>query len=486
MRAKVDTQLGAGDAMSARRQAFGSGDTAAHLTPEVVRNVVVAASDITLHLDENAIIRAVILSEGSDSFGNLDHWVKRPVTEFLTDESIAKFEDAHAQFLSGGDVRKLIELNHRDNASWEFPVRYAFVRLGDSDQALLVGRDLRPIAETQQQLVQAQIALEKGYEARREFDARYRVLLNSVREAVVFVSVRDGRVKDLNDAAAALLGMGREQLSGAPFANAFKDRTSGELIESLLNASIADGDEGLAVSSQTGRRQLRIRPTVFRAAGERIVLCRIEAVGEDQSADDALTGGLLALFRDGSDAIIFTDAKGTITAANDAFLELIDAAHAATVKGRSLGDFLHRGQIDLSMLLDNSKRSGQMRIYTTKLVNDFGSRLSAEISAAWITTGAQPVAAFIIRDVSRVEAVRQPATAASEESSRNVMELVGSATLKEIVAETTDVVEKMCIETAVNLTRNNRVAAAEMLGLSRQSLYVKLRKYGLLNKGQDR
>ena len=65
------------------------------------------------------------------------------------------------------------------------------------------------------------------------------------------------------------------------------------------------------------------------------------------------------------------------------------------------------------------------------------------------------------------------------------MELVGSASLKEIVAETTDVVEKMCIETAVNLTRNNRVAAAEMLGLSRQSLYVKLRKYGLLNKDAD-
>ena len=57
-----------------------------------------------------------------------------------------------------------------------------------------------------------------------------------------------------------------------------------------------------------------------------------------------------------------------------------------------------------------------------------------------------------------------------------------NSSLKDIVAETTDVVEKMCIETAVSLTRNNRVAAAEMLGLSRQSLYVKLRKYGLLAK----
>jgi DNA-binding protein Fis len=43
----------------------------------------------------------------------------------------------------------------------------------------------------------------------------------------------------------------------------------------------------------------------------------------------------------------------------------------------------------------------------------------------------------------------------------------------------------MCIETAVRLTNNNRVAAAEMLGLSRQSLYVKLRKFGLINAQDD-
>ena len=52
----------------------------------------------------------------------------------------------------------------------------------------MLGRDLRPIAETQQQLVQAQIALEKDYEARREFDSRYRVMLEATRDAVLFVN----------------------------------------------------------------------------------------------------------------------------------------------------------------------------------------------------------------------------------------------------------------------------------------------------------
>jgi DNA-binding NtrC family response regulator len=81
--------------------------------------------------------------------------------------------------------------------------------------------------------------------------------------------------------------------------------------------------------------------------------------------------------------------------------------------------------------------------------------------------------------------MRRPGLNVTEDGVRSIMELVGSSTLKDIVAETADVVEKMCIETAVELTRNNRVAAAEMLGLSRQSLYVKLHKYGLIGQDPD-
>jgi DNA-binding protein Fis len=34
------------------------------------------------------------------------------------------------------------------------------------------------------------------------------------------------------------------------------------------------------------------------------------------------------------------------------------------------------------------------------------------------------------------------------------------------------------------LTQNNRASAAEMLGLSRQSLYVKLRRFGMLTEDE--
>jgi len=89
---------------------------------------------------------------------------------------------------------------------------------------------------------------------------------------------------------------------------------------------------------------------------------------------------------------------------------------------------------------------------------------------------------MIIRDSRRVETVRTPMQQITEVDMRSVIELIGGHSLKDIVAQSTDVIEKMCIETAVEMTSNNRVAAAEMLGLSRQSLYVKLRKYNLVNK----
>lgn len=61
----------------------------------------------------------------------------------------------------------------------------------------------------------------------------------------------------------------------------------------------------------------------------------------------------------------------------------------------------------------------------------------------------------------------------------DLAQLVGRRPLKDIVGETVDTIERTCIEVALELTHNNRASAAEVLGLSRQSLYVKLRRFGI-------
>jgi DNA-binding NtrC family response regulator len=70
-------------------------------------------------------------------------------------------------------------------------------------------------------------------------------------------------------------------------------------------------------------------------------------------------------------------------------------------------------------------------------------------------------------------------------SVEQLTELIGRVPLKDLVREATDVIERLCIEAALQLTGDNRASAAEMLGLSRQSLYVKLRRYGLGDLGSD-
>lgn len=56
---------------------------------------------------------------------------------------------------------------------------------------------------------------------------------------------------------------------------------------------------------------------------------------------------------------------------------------------------------------------------------------------------------------------------------------VGTSPLRELVREAVSVVERYYIQEALLLTQGNRSAAAEVLGLSRQSLYSKVDLYGV-------
>ena len=201
-----------------------------------------------------------------------------------------------------------------------------------------------------------------------------------------------------------------------------------------------------------------------------------------------MSQALAALFGATSDAIAVTDGQGNVVEANEGFLVMTDAAQLRDVRDRSMADFLSRGSVDLKLILDGTAQSGRMRSYSAQLRSVVGTRVPVDISAARLNQrGGEPGIGMIIRDVSQAEPVQREQTPAmvSDDAMQSVMELVGTASLKDLVSATSDVIEKMCIETAVDMTGNNRVAAAEMLGLSRQSLYVKLRKHGLLKSGGD-
>ena len=451
--------------------------------PDILGRIISRAADIAFVVEPDGTILSVIVNPESDSFGHLDHWVGRDVREFLTSESIRKFDDKMASVAQSEDSGGTLELNHADSAVWSFPVRYSFHMVGPEGAVLMLGRDLRPIAEMQQQLVRAQAALEQDYELQREYDTRFRVLMDCSRDPVLFVGLRDGRIRDSNREAAKLFSRTQDGLEGMEFEQLFEAAKGSSLIDRLTDPN--SEDQSVTIRTAKSRRVVTLHPRVFRAAGERLMALRIQSGKAETAEVSALGADLAAFFEKGVDAVLFTDAEGRIKAANDSFLDMVDVAEAREAVSKSLADYLGRGSFDLKVLLDNATRTGQMRIYATQLETSLGKKVSAEFSVTMLGERSKPSFAFLVRDVSRVEAVRKPVSTVSDDGLRSVIELLGSSTLKDIVAETTDVVEKMCIETAVELTHNNRVAAAEMLGLSRQSLYVKLRKFGLLAKPDE-
>ena len=96
----------------------------------------------------------------------------------------------------------------------------------------------------------------------------------------------------------------------------------------------------------------------------------------------------------------------------------------------------------------------------------------------------EPMYVFFVRDMDRrMQSGTHPGQVQTHPFAE-LSQLVGRRPIKDIVGETVDTIERMCIESALELTHNNRASAAEMLGLSRQSLYVKLRRFGMVAEAE--
>lgn len=118
-------------------------------------------------------------------------------------------------------------------------------------------------------------------------------------------------------------------------------------------------------------------------------------------------------------------------------------------------------------------------MFATTLRGQYGSSCNVEVAAVSALNAAEPSLGFSIRDVEKRAPTDLKTSRELPHSAQELTELISRAPLKELVRETTEVIERLCIAAALKLTADYRATAAELLGLSRQSLYAKLRRYGL-------
>lgn len=447
------------------------------LDGKVAAKVVAAGGDVAMIIDSGGFIRDLAINSREMVNDGFEGWLDRRWADTVTSDSRQKIEEMLRDAACDAGARWR-EINHPTAGGAAVAVRYITVSAGEDGRVIAIGRDHRAAVELQQRLIQAQQKMERDYTRIREAESRYRLLFHLASEAVVVLDATTRKIVEANPAAERLVGGGATTLVGSSFAAAF-DASSREAAISLL--AMAHGGANLTAQAtlQCHGRPLNVAASLFRQDRASLFLVRLSASDMDAAPLPDSTRRLIDVLERIPDAFVVTDENLRIIAENSAFLDLARLASKEQAQGRSLDAFLGRPEIDRNILISSLREHGLVKNFSTIVRNRLGEQEDVEVSAVHVADGDKPCFGFSIRSSGPAPAERPHVAGELPRSVEQLSHLVGRVTLKELVREATDLVERLCIEAALELTGNNRASAAEVLGLSRQSLYSKLHRYGL-------
>lgn len=445
--------------------------------PDVEDTLIHAASDIALTLDRDGRVRGVLFASAEDwPMALAKHWSGRSWSQLLTSESRPKAEEMMREALSGRRSTRWRHLNHLDASGAELPILASLVRLGADGRLVMIGRDLRAVASLQLRLVESQQRMEADYLRLRRTESQYRQLLEVIRDPILIIRAPGHSILEGNRAAADFLQIAQDELVDRTLDGFLSTRAASALRVMFDQVAGSGRPAELSLRFNHVGRSVRLIASSMRHDGEPVILLRLESEATAKTPRGEAT--LIEAVRQMSDGIVVTDAKGLICSVNPAFVEMIQVAQGGQLIGEPLARWLGRSNTDLTVLINSLAQGGTIRLFSTRLVGAGGISVPVEISGVAVAADDDPYLAFVIRDTGR-RLGEERETSAVARSSSDLAALVGRMPLKDIVGETVDLIERLCIEAALKITRNNRASAADMLGLSRQSLYVKLRRYGI-------
>jgi transcriptional regulator PpsR len=453
------------------------------LNPDEVAHIVQASADISLTLNRDGVIQSIAFGNPDLRSPSLESWVGKNWLDVVTSESRPKIQ-ALLQDANETSLSRFRQINVPSPGSADLPLLCATLKVGSTGQIIALARDLREISLLQQRLVDAQQAIERDYTRLRQLETRYRVLFEMASEAVIVLDANTFKVIEANPRAADLLGDSVKKLSGRLLMDYL---TKGDRIQvqSLLSKVAYTSTVAELNTSILSGQEVYLSAAPFRNENQSLILITLKRSGELVDRHDSNAQSLvIQALENAPDGFIVTNSAGKILTANQAFLRLIMSDKLEQILNEPLDRWLERSSVDLRVMLSNLHEKGSIKLFATSIRDSFGTLHPVEISAVSVPYP-HACLGFTIREVgSRIRSKIQPEESITR-SSEELTQLVGRLPLKEIINETTDLIEQLCIKAALDLTRGNRVSASEMLGLSRQSLYIKLRKYDLSDQSKD-
>lgn len=441
--------------------------------------LALVAGDVSLVLDDaGTILDAAYDPRDFPQFNGIvgSNWI-----DIVTEDSRHKVMEMLAA-ARRGEVQPWREVNHPSREG-ELPVRYSVISMNGGEYHIAFGRDLREAGRLQQRLLQVQQALERDYLRMRQLEARYRMLFERSSEAVMIIEAASLRVREANPAAHAMFGARAGSLPGKKLLSVL-DRNSRDAVQALVgSALVSENVSPISLRLSRGAREVQASVAGFTQDRGQFLLLRLVPTGEGAQPTGVPVSELIDQM---PDAFVVANSNLEIVSTNSAFVELVQASSEDSLRGKHLSETIGRPGIDLDLIEGQIDQHGAARNVAT--VVRAGRDLEGEpVELSAVRTGGEePFYAFVIRPIGR-RMTELPASGTEElpRSVEQLTDLVGRMSLKDIVRESTDLIERLCIEAALSYTSDNRASAAEILGLSRQSLYSKLHRYGLGNLTGD-
>ena len=442
--------------------------------------VSVAQPDVTLVLDNDGVIKDATLANSISNEGT-SGWIGRPwfetVGEVASDRVRRMIEDARATGLSAFG-----QVDQRFPSGRELPIEYTTARVAGRTGLVAVGKNLQAVAELQSQLLASQQAREQEYWKLREVETRYRLLFDASNEAVLIVRADSLRIAELNMAATRALGVGQGGDILSHVAPADQDK-----LRAMLGRVRENGRApGIIVRVGPARGAWSVRASLLTIEPGSSFLLQFEPLrGRGATTNGSAASPMAGLIDRFPDGFVVLDQNGIVCSANRAFLDLTQTAVEALVVGKRLSQWLAVPGTDTT-LLAGVQRNQVVRGFPTRLEGELGTEVAIEITVVGDRDAAPAHYGVLVRDVSRrlpaqprINSVAPSGSDSLERRLGGVSEGLGSATMPEMVRDTVEAVERHCIAEALGRVRGNRSAAAELLGISRQSLYAKLDRYSL-------
>jgi len=439
--------------------------------------------DITLLLDIDGVIREATLSPAMGG-EKLDDWLGRPWVDIGGDKVRRMVDDARVSGISA-----FRQINQRFPSGLEVPMEFTTVLLGGRAGMLAIGKNLQAVAELQSRLITAQQAMERDYWKLREIETRYRLVFDASNEAVLIVSAANLRIVEANRAALeAMSGTRRrgDDLAGRDLLAEVvtEDRDS---VRDML-ARVRERGKALSILVRLGgaAKPFMLRGSLIAADQGHNFLLQFTPAAKIAAPRERNAVSLVEeLIDDAPDSFVAIDPAGVICHVNQSFLDLVQIGAKTSAIGESLGRWLWQPGADLAALLANVQRHGAVRLFTTSIRGELGTETEVEISASLSETGENRHIGVLLRDVGRRLAPAAGQGDVLHTALGSLSEQIGKSSLRKLVKNTVSIVEQHYVKEALQLARGNRTATAELLGLSRQSLYAKLNRYGLEDKGSD-